>query len=218
MFRHTLGSATSACALGLALIASSPAPAAPLGSPNRPDLAAPVMPAQFLGGGAPVRGNVQMPNFQPRGSFQTRGQFQMRGFQPRAGLRTRGQFQMRGFQPRAGIRTRGQFQTRFNQRRFTPSQRAFQRGPNLRARAFAPGPGARPFNRDLRRHAVVRGGWWRPGRRFWAYSAVGASLVAFTLAPGWYWGSYYDECLRYIYPCPGCEPVLVDLCEPYWEY
>jgi hypothetical protein len=57
--------------------------------------------------------------------------------------------------------------------------------------------------------------WWHPGRRLWVYPAIGAAAIAITLAPGWYWGDYYDECLRWVYPCPGCAPALIDLCEPY---
>jgi hypothetical protein len=53
---------------------------------------------------------------------------------------------------------------------------------------------------------------WRPGFFFYALPALGAAAVGLTLAPGWYWGEYIDDCNRWIVPCPGCAPVVVDLC------
>ncbi len=96
-----------------------------------------------------------------------------------------------------------------------PNFRA-QRAPNFRAQR-TPGlrPGLRTGAPRLGRTAHIRSGWFRPGRRLWVYPFFGAGLLALTLAPGWYWGDYYDDCLRWIIPCPGCAPVLVDLCEPY---
>ena len=81
-----------------------------------------------------------------------------------------------------------------------------RRGPVVLRR----GPGVR-----IGRVARIRPGFFRPGRRLWVYPALGAGLLALTLAPGWYWGDYYDDCQRWIVPCPGCAPALVDLCEQY---
>ena len=72
------------------------------------------------------------------------------------------------------------------------------------------GPGLR-----LNRTARLRSNFFRPGRRLWLIPALGAAAVALTLAPGWYWGDYYDECHRWIVPCPGCAPQLFDLCSEY---
>ena len=78
-----------------------------------------------------------------------------------------------------------------------------RRGPILRA----PLPGVRV--------ARIRRGFFRPGRSLWVLPALGAAAIALTLAPGWYWGDYYDDCHRWIVPCPGCAPQLYDLCSDY---
>ena len=86
-----------------------------------------------------------------------------------------------------------------------------RRGPVVLRR----GPGIIRGGPRIGRVARIRPGFFRPGRRLWVYPALGAGLLALTLAPGWYWGDYYDECRRWIIPCPGCAPALVDLCESY---
>ena len=87
----------------------------------------------------------------------------------------------------------------------------------VRQRSFpgSPGIALRRSGPQLGRVASIRSGFFHPGRRLWVYPALGAGLIALTLAPGWYWGDYYDDCMRWIVPCQGCAPVLVDLCEPY---
>jgi hypothetical protein len=86
-----------------------------------------------------------------------------------------------------------------------------RRGPVvIRRGPVIVGPGVR-----LGRVAQIRRGWFVPGRRIWVLPAIGAAAVALTLAPGWYWGAYQDDCHRWIIPCPGCAPRLVDLCAPY---
>jgi len=84
-----------------------------------------------------------------------------------------------------------------------------RRGLVLR-RGFTPRVGLRAA-----RVARIRRGWFRPGRRLWVLPALGAAAIALTLAPGSYWGDYYDDCHRWIVPCPGCAPQLYDLCAEY---
>jgi hypothetical protein len=83
-----------------------------------------------------------------------------------------------------------------------------RRGPRFVPRVFPRGPRIFPGPR-------IRPGFFIPGRRIWVLPALGAAAIALTLGPGWYWGEYYDECHRWIVPCAGCAPRLVNLCGRY---
>ena len=165
------GTTAAALTLGLALIASAPASAAPIGT-----IAADIESAIDSSVIQVARRGPPQPGLRP-------------GVRPglRPGIRP-------GIRPglRPGIR---------------PGLRPGIR-PGLR-----PGirPGFRPGIRPGFRPGLRRG--WGPGFFFYGLPALGAAAVGITLSRGWYWGEYIDECRRWIVPCRGCAPAVVDLCE-----